>query len=45
MEKTATHRKLAPGESVEAEYKVLFYESDEGICNINSDGNVSIRNK
>lgn len=45
MEKTATHRKLAPGESVEAEYKVLFYESGGGICNIHPDGNVSLRNK
>ncbi len=44
MEKTATHRMLAPGESVDVEYKILFYESATGVCDICSDGNVLIRN-
>lgn len=40
MEKTGTHRTLAPGESAEAELRVVFYESAKGIERIEKDGTV-----
>lgn len=45
MEKTGTHRTLAPGESVEAELLAVFYESTTGVQEIKSDGTVLLRKK
>jgi hypothetical protein len=41
--KTGTQRVLAPGESVEAEIRAIFYESREGVTDITPDGSVTLR--
>ena len=43
MEKTGTHRTLAPGESVEAELRAVFYESTAGVQKIEPDGTVLLK--
>lgn len=40
MEKTGTHRTLAPGESAEAELRAVFYEATAGVAAIGADGRV-----
>lgn len=40
MQKTGTHRTLAPGESIEAELRTVFYESTAGVQQIEPDGTV-----
>jgi hypothetical protein len=42
MEKSGTHRSLAPGESAEAELRAVFYESTSGIRGIDRDGRVTV---
>lgn len=41
MEKTGTERYLAPGEDIEAEIQVIFYEGKEGVERIGPDGEVA----
>jgi galactose mutarotase-like enzyme len=43
IEKTGTHRTLAPGETVEAELRAVFYESANGVERIDLDGTVTAR--
>ncbi|HET8522829.1 MAG TPA: DUF4432 family protein [Thermomicrobiales bacterium] len=43
IEKTGTHRTLAPGASAEAELRAVFYEAPHGITAIDRDGNVMRR--
>ena len=38
MDKTGTHRTLAPGESAEVQLLVIFYESTTGVQRIEADG-------
>jgi hypothetical protein len=43
IEKTGTHRTLAPGASAEAELRAVFYEAPAGVTAIDGDGNVTRR--
>jgi hypothetical protein len=43
MEKTGTHRTLAAGQSVEAELRAVFFESNSGIQLIQPDGSVVLK--
>jgi galactose mutarotase-like enzyme len=43
MEKTGTHRTLAPGTSAEAELRAVFYESTTGVAAIDAGGNVTVK--
>ena len=43
MEKTRTHRTLAPGESAESSLSAVFYESSKGITGISQDGTVHLK--
>ncbi|MCL4875316.1 MAG: aldose 1-epimerase [Anaerolineae bacterium] len=43
MDKTQTHRTLAPGRSVEIEMRAVFYESATGVQKINPDGSVVLK--
>jgi len=45
MDKTGTHRTLAPGESVEVQLLVIFYESTTGVQRIEGDGTPIFREK
>lgn len=40
MEKTGTHRSLAPGESAEAELRAVFYEGSAAVAGIDGGGHV-----
>jgi len=43
MAKTGTHRTLGPGESVDVEFRAIFYEAHDGIERINPDGKAIVR--
>jgi hypothetical protein len=43
MEKTKTHRTLAPCESAEAELRAVFYESTVGLAGIDAEGAVKVK--
>jgi hypothetical protein len=43
MEKTGTHRTIAPGETAEAELRAVFFESTHGVERITGDGTVTPR--
>jgi Domain of unknown function (DUF4432) len=43
MAKTGTHRTLGPGESVDVEFRAVFYEAHDGIERINPDGKAVVR--
>jgi hypothetical protein len=43
MEKTGSHRTLAPGEAIEASLRVVFYDSRQGVRAIGPDGTVTTK--
>lgn len=43
MDKTGTHRTLAPGETAEAELRAVFYEAAAGVAGIDAAGNVTVK--
>jgi galactose mutarotase-like enzyme len=43
MEKTQTHRTLAPGESAESSLSAVFYEASKGITGITANGTVHLK--